>query len=78
MGADNIVLGDLLRRDGWALKKPLDQVVFVGGATKIPLLRKNVMLCCFRGADEWARRVATGVDVDEIVAVGAAIDAGIV
>ena len=35
------------------------------------------MLVAYRGGEDWGRRIASGIDVDEIVAVGAAIDAGV-
>ncbi|MSP26696.1 MAG: molecular chaperone DnaK [Myxococcales bacterium] len=55
-----------------AKKKPneIDEIVLVGGSTRIPLVQKMV-------ADHFGKEPHKGVNPDEVVAVGAAIQAGI-
>jgi len=48
----------------------IDQVVMVGGSTRIPLVRRRV-------EEFFARPAYTAVDPDEVVALGAAVQAGI-
>lgn len=48
----------------------LDQVVMVGGSTRIPLVRRRV-------EEAFGRRPYTAINPDEVVALGAAVQAGI-
>ena len=53
-------------------KKPsdIDEVILVGGSTRIPLVQKKVQ-------DFFGREPHRGVNPDEVVAVGAAVQAGV-
>jgi len=74
------LIGDLVRattlpceqalRDAHLDKSQLDEVLLVGGSTRIPLVRRHV-------AELFGREPNTSVHPDEAVALGAAIQAGI-
>jgi molecular chaperone HscC len=57
-------------RDGGLRADALDEVVLIGGATRMPLVRRVV-------TKMFGRFPATGVNPDEAVAIGAAIQAGL-
>lgn len=57
-------------RDSGLEKTDIDEVVMVGGSTRIPLVRE-------RAGRFFRRRVLTDIDPDQVVALGAAIQADI-
>ena len=57
-------------RDAGLEKEGVDQVVLVGGSTRIPLVRRAV-------AEFFGREPHTGLDPDQVVALGAAAQAGV-
>ena len=56
--------------DAGLSQKDVDEVVLVGGSTRIPMVQKAV-------ADFFGKEPNRGVNPDEVVAVGAAIQAGV-
>jgi molecular chaperone DnaK len=56
--------------DAGVVAGDLDQVVMVGGSTRIPLVRRRV-------GELFGREPYTAIDPDEVVALGAAVQAGI-
>ncbi|MBC8329079.1 MAG: Fe-S protein assembly chaperone HscA [Planctomycetes bacterium] len=57
-------------RDAGVDNDGLDQVVLVGGSTRVPLVREMV-------AEFFGRQPHTGLDPDQVVALGAAAQAGV-
>lgn len=57
-------------RDAKVTAEQIDQVVMVGGSTRIPLVRRRV-------EEVFGRRPYTALNPDEVVALGAAVQAGI-
>ncbi len=57
-------------RDAGVEAADIDQVVMVGGSTRVPLVRRAV-------ADFFGREPHTGLDPDQVVALGAAAQAGV-
>lgn len=51
-------------------KKEIDEVILVGGSTRIPLVQKRV-------AEIFGKEASKGVNPDEVVAAGAAIQGGV-
>jgi molecular chaperone DnaK len=74
------LIGDLVRssldpvlaalKDARLTAKDIDEVVLVGGSTRIPMVQKLVK-------DEFGKEPHRGVNPDEVVAVGAAIQAAV-
>ena len=57
-----------MRRRGRAAAQDIDQVVLVGGQTRMPLVQKRV-------TEYFGKRPHKGVNPDEVVALGAAVQA---
>ena len=57
-------------RDAGLTKKDIDEVIMVGGSTRVPLIKKTV-------SDFFGRAVNDSVNPDEVVALGAAIQADV-
>jgi molecular chaperone DnaK len=57
-------------QDAKKTTKDIAEVVLVGGSTRIPMVKKNV-------ADFFGKEPHQGVNPDEVVAVGAAVQAGV-
>jgi molecular chaperone DnaK len=74
------LVGDLVRRtigpmdaalkDGGIAKNQVDEILLVGGQTRMPAVQKAV-------ADFFGKEPHKGINPDEVVAVGAAIQAGV-
>jgi len=57
-------------KDAGITAKDVDEVVLVGGSTRIPMVQKQV-------GDFFGKEAHKGVNPDEVVAVGAAVQAGV-
>lgn len=57
-------------RDAKLDKKTIDNVVMVGGSTRIPVVRQAI-------SEFFSREVLTNIDPDQVVAIGAAVQADI-
>ena len=56
-------------KDASLTKKDIDEVILVGGSTRIPIIQKEVEAL-------FGKKPSKGVNPDEVVAVGAAIQGG--
>jgi molecular chaperone DnaK len=61
---------DAALRDGSIAKSDIDEVLLVGGQTRMPAVQKAV-------ADFFGKEAHKGINPDEVVAIGAAIQAGV-
>ncbi|ATV80258.1 Chaperone protein DnaK [Corynebacterium pseudotuberculosis] len=59
-------------KDAGVSVSEIDHVVLVGGSTRMPAVSELV-----KGTHRWARSLQGGVNPDEVVAVGAALQAGV-
>ena len=57
-------------KDAGLTKKDIDEVILVGGSTRIPIIQKEVEAL-------FGKKPSKGVNPDEVVAVGAAIQGGV-
>ena len=57
-------------KDASLTKKDIDEVILVGGSTRIPIIQKEV-------ESLFGKKPSKGVNPDEVVAVGAAIQGGV-
>ena len=57
-------------KDAGTRKQDIDEVLLVGGSTRIPLVRKTV-------EDYFEKSASTSVNPDEVVALGAAVQGGV-
>tara|TARA_B100000900_G_scaffold390386_1_gene384075 strand:+ start:3103 stop:5013 length:1911 start_codon:yes stop_codon:yes gene_type:complete len=57
-------------KDAGLTKKDIDEVILVGGSTRIPIIQKEV-------ESLFGKKPSKGVNPDEVVAVGAAIQGGV-
>ena len=57
-------------KDASLTKKDIDEVILVGGSTRIPIIQKEVEAL-------FGKKPSKGVNPDEVVAVGAAIQGGV-
>ena len=57
-------------KDAGLTKKDIDEVILVGGSTRIPIIQKEV-------EELFGKKPSKGVNPDEVVAVGAAIQGGV-
>ena len=57
-------------KDAGLTKTDIDEVILVGGSTRIPIIQNEV-------EDFFGKKPSKGVNPDEVVAVGAAIQGGV-
>ena len=57
-------------KDAGLSKSDIDEVILVGGSTRIPIIQKEVEKL-------FGKKPSKGVNPDEVVAVGAAIQGGV-